>query len=277
MRYVVAVADHGSFQRAAAALHIAQPPLSRQIRDLERELGVRLFERRPTRLTEPGRVFVDSARRVLQAADGAVADTVRAGRGEVCRLRLGYGITTAYEFLPALVAALRPGIDVETQEVWADELVDGLLSGRFDAGIARCISDHPGITREVVRRERLVAVVGPTHRLAGRSSVQLTDFAGDSFRFFPRRLDPGYYDVIVGALNGRFEIWPNPVPGLRHLSIRDGTGFTLLPESVRLPGVVPIPVVDDLPSVDVEILWTRATAAVEALRATARAAAPSAV
>lgn len=76
-------------------------------------------------------------------------------------------------------------------------------------------------------------------------------------------------------LGGRFEIWENPVPGLRHLSISDGTGYTLLPESVRLPGVVAIPVVNDVPTIDVEILWKTATPAVDALRAIARAAAPS--
>src|SRR3954471_23129795 len=113
MRYVVAVADEGGFQRAAERRHMAQPPLSRQIRGLERELGVRLFDRRPTRLTEPGRVFVESARKVLTDAEEVVAATRAAARGERGSVRLGYVPSIAYDVLPRLLTAMRdrrPGI-----------------------------------------------------------------------------------------------------------------------------------------------------------------------
>ena len=96
MRYAIAVAEEESFQRAAARLHMAQPPLSRQIRQLERELGVALFRRRPTRLTDAGRVFVREARDILAATEGAVART-RAAAGALERVvRVGYGPTTSW-------------------------------------------------------------------------------------------------------------------------------------------------------------------------------------
>ena len=114
MRYVIAVAEEGGFQRAADRLLMAQPPLSRQIRDLERELGVTLFERRPVvRLTAAGRVFVESARTILAESDRLVERTVLASRGEYGTIRVGYIYSAVFETLPQLVAAMsrsHPGV-----------------------------------------------------------------------------------------------------------------------------------------------------------------------
>jgi len=114
MRYVIAVAEEGGFQRAADRLLMAQPPLSRQIRDLERELGVTLFERRPVvRLTEAGRVFVESARTILAESDRLVERTLLASRGEYGTIRVGYIYSAVFETLPQLVAAMsrsHPGV-----------------------------------------------------------------------------------------------------------------------------------------------------------------------
>ena len=100
MRYVVAVADAGGFQRAARELRIAQPSLSRQIRDLEQRLGTPLFDRRPTQLTEAGRLFVDAARRVLADTDQMVARTRRAGKLPSGTVRVGYTVSAAYRDMP---------------------------------------------------------------------------------------------------------------------------------------------------------------------------------
>ncbi|WP_460370114.1 LysR family transcriptional regulator, partial [Actinocorallia lasiicapitis] len=101
LRYVIAVAEEGGFQRAADRLHMAQPPLSRQIAALERELGVPLFQRRPTALTPAGEIFVESARRLLAEADLLVERTrLAATRGTV---RVGYVPSVAYDTLPRLL------------------------------------------------------------------------------------------------------------------------------------------------------------------------------
>src|SRR5262245_46479613 len=109
LRYFVAVAEELHFGRAAARVHIAQPPLTRQIRDLEEELGVRLFDRdrRGVELTAAGKVFLAGVRMLLEQADQAIADARRAERGEIGTLRIGYVGAVAYSGLPEIVRAFR--------------------------------------------------------------------------------------------------------------------------------------------------------------------------
>ena len=264
MRYVVAIADEGSFQRAAERLHMAQPPLSRQIRDLERTLGVTLFERRPTRLTEAGEVFVQRARRVLADADLLVEHTRQAGRGELGSVRLGYSVTAAYETLPKILADLRlarPGLGVEATEDWTRGLENGLADNLYDLVLARGIAARDGLERVAVRREPFVALVASDHPLAGCGQVALSDFRGERFTFFARELSPTYHDFVLAALTSTgetFEVWENPVPGMRHLSLREEGGFTLAPRSVaeHMPaGAVGVALTDPLPTIDLELVW----------------------
>lgn len=269
MRYVIAVAEEGSFQDAADRLDMAQPPLSRQIRQLEQRLGVELFTRRPTRTTEAGRVFVESARRVLAAAADVVDHTRLVARGELGTVRLGYTVSTAYVEVPRLIAALaaeHPGLEVDGSELWDADLDRALDDRQLDASLGRGLPHRPGVAVETLRREPYVVVVGIGHRLAERGAARLCELRGDVFRFFPRHLAPTYYDQVlraVGATGESFEVWENPVPGLRHLAVRSGEGFSLLPASIRewLPaGVTALDVVDDLPTIDLELLWYPETA-----------------
>jgi len=281
MRYVVAVADEGGFQRAAERLHMAQPPLSRQVRDLERELGVRLFERRPTRLTEPGRVFVEGARRILADADGLAEATRRAARGETGLVRLGYVPSVAHETLPRLLAAMtaeRPGIQVDVREAWSAELDHALREGRVDVALARGLPEREEYARETLRSEPLMVVLGERHPLAGRDGLRLRDLREYGFCFFPREVAPDSYDAVLLALGHtgeRFEVWESPIPQARHDRLRTGTDFTVVPRSLgdRPPsGTVGIAILDDLPTVDLGLVW-RADAlspSVEALIAVAR-------
>ncbi len=281
MRYVVTVADEGGFQRAAERLHMAQPPLSRQIRDLERELGVRLFDRRPTRLTEPGRVFVEYARRVLADADELVEATRRAARGETGIVRLGYVPSAAHETLPRLLAAMadeRPGVRVEVREAWSAELDHALREERVDAVIARGLPVREEYARTTLRSEPLVVVVGERHPLAGRAGIHLSDLRGQVFCFFPRDVAPDSYDAVLAALGHtgeRFALWTDPVPQARHDRLRAGEDFTVVPRSLgaRPPdGTVSLPVLDDLPPVDLELIWRPGSVSpsVDALIAVAR-------
>jgi len=264
MRYVVAVADEGGFQRAAERLHMAQPPLSRQIRDLERELGVRLFERRPTRLTEPGRVFVESARRVLADAGALVEATRRAGRGETGLVRLGYVPSAAHETLPRLLAAMadeRPGVQVDVREAWSADLDHALREERLDVALARGLPERAEYARATLRSEPLVVVVGERHPLSGQDAVALRELRGGTFCFFPRHLAPDSYDAVVAALGHTGEVfdrWEEPVPSARHDRLREGKDFTLVPRSLgeRPPaGTVSLTVLDDLPPVGLELVW----------------------
>ncbi|WAL63743.1 LysR substrate-binding domain-containing protein [Amycolatopsis cynarae] len=262
LRYVVAVADEGGFQAAADRLHMAQPPLSRQIRNLERELGVTLFERRPTRLTEAGAVFVESARRLLADAEAMVEQTRRVQ--PQAPVRLGYVASTAYETVPALmefVPSECPGVVVDAREGWSPELEIALHDRRLDVVISHSIEPREGLDRFVLRREPLVAVVGETHRLAGRSAVSLRDLRGETFCFLNRQLAPAYHDHVVAALHSTgetFETWEHPVPGLRQSPLRGGEGFTVVCRSaaVRLLGAhAALELTDELPPVVIEAVW----------------------
>jgi DNA-binding transcriptional LysR family regulator len=264
MRYVVAVADEGGFQRAADRLHMAQPPLSRQIRDLERELGVRLFDRRPTRLTEPGRVFVESARKVLADADGLVEATRRAGRGETGVVRVGYVPSAAHETLPSLLAAMadeRPGVQVDVREAWSAELDLALREERVDVVLARGLPERDVYARETLRSEPLMVVLGERHPLAGQGAIRLRELRGRTFCFFPRHVAPDSYDAVLAALRHTgeaFDVWENPVPQARHDRLRTGEDFTVVPRSLggQPPaGTVSRPILDDLPTVDLELVW----------------------
>jgi DNA-binding transcriptional LysR family regulator len=267
MRYVIAVSEAGSFEAAAERLHMTQPPLSRQIRDLERELGVNLFHRRPARLTEPGHVFVESARRVLAEAGQLVERTRQAARTHTGTVRVGYTVTAAFDEMPKLFAAMRercPGIHIEAREAWDTELSDALRDGELDVLLGRHVPIPESFDKAVLRHEGFTVVVGAEHRLARRRVVTLRDLRGETLRYFPRRLAPRYYDEVLLALRSTgedFDVWENPLPGLRNVNVnlRD-RGFMLLPRSLGglLPaGVAALPVGDRLPAIDLELAWKR--------------------
>ena len=267
MRYVIAVAKEGGFARAAERLMMAQPPLSRQIRDLERELGVTLFERRPVvRLTEAGRVFVKCARTILAESDRLVERTVLASRGEYGTIRVGYIYSAVFDTLPQLVAAMGksyPGVTVNVRDGWTPELDAALLAGTYDLVLSRDMPQRPEYQRETLRCERLVAVVGEGHPLVQAGRARLRDFAGQRFCCPPRRLVPGRYDFMMAALERTgetFEHWESPIHGLGHLDLSDRRSFALVVASAagQVPvGTATIALSDDLPALELQMVWKR--------------------
>ena len=141
LRYFVAVATEGSFSRAAEKLNMAQPPLSRQIQQLEDELGVRLLNRaRPITLTEPGRYLFEQARQMLARADEIRAMTKKIGTGKVTQFSIGFVASTLYDSLPELIRRFRlasPGVEVMLTELTTLEQAAALKDGRVDIGFGR--------------------------------------------------------------------------------------------------------------------------------------------
>lgn len=192
MRYVLAVADAGSFTRAAERCHVTQSALSHQIAALERELGVRLFARtsRSVRTTEAGEAFLRSARLAVRAADRAREDAAAAAGEVVGSLRLGVIPTVTAVDVPAVLAAYRvahPGARVELRAGNSDELVGAIRRGDLDVallGLRDGVSPD-GVASRPLLRERLVAVLPRTHRLAERRTLRLRDLADCTFADFP--------------------------------------------------------------------------------------------
>lgn len=204
LRYFVAVAEELHFGRAARRLNVSQPPLSVQIRTLEREIGTPLLVRtqRRVELTEAGRVLLDEARRLLEQAEAAVVHARRAAEGAVGRLAIGFVSTVDYSILPPLVRRFRqkhPGIALKLLELTGDRQQALLQSGELDLGLSILPSPSPGLTMRPVFREPLIAAVPASHPLAGRRRTALRSLAAEAFIQFPRELAPGLYDLAIAA------------------------------------------------------------------------------
>ncbi|GEP60268.1 LysR substrate-binding domain-containing protein [Reyranella soli] len=207
LRYFVAVAEELHFGRAARRLNVSQPPLSVQIRTLEREVGAPLLMRtqRRVELTEAGRVLLDEARRLLGQAEAAVIHARRAALGTVGRLTVGFVSTVDYSILPPLVRRFRqkhPGVALKLLELTGDRQQALLQSGELDLGLSILPSPAPGLTTRPVFREPLIAGVPANHRLAARRRIALRALTAEPFIQFPREFAPGLYDLAIAACQG---------------------------------------------------------------------------
>jgi DNA-binding transcriptional LysR family regulator len=225
LRYFVAVAEELHFGRAAKRLRVSQPPLSRQIRSLEDELGVRLFCRtkREVRLTEPGRMFLKEAYLVLEQQDRAVEVAKRAGKGEVGRLAVGFISTAACGILPEVLRLFgdrRPDVELELRESVPEEQIRGLLEGRLHFGFLRPPVNEGGLALEPALREPVVAALPAGHRLSEKTEIPLGALANERFIIFPRHVAPAFYDDIVAACR------------------RSGVGLQIVQEAVRQQTIV---------------------------------------
>jgi DNA-binding transcriptional LysR family regulator len=205
LRYFVVVAEECHFGRAAARLHIAQPPLSQQIRQLESDLGVALFARttRKVELTPAGEEYLWRARAILASVDAALAEVGRVAGGEQGRLAIGFTGSATYELLPSLVRVLRsefPRISLDLKgEMLTPDQVTGLLEKTLDLGFLRPPVRHPDIEVRVLRREPLVAVLPQTHALASRAPVRLAALRDEPFITYPSQHRSVVYEAVLDA------------------------------------------------------------------------------
>jgi DNA-binding transcriptional LysR family regulator len=204
MRYFAAVAERGSFTRAAADLHVAQQAVSQQVKALEQLLGVKLLERssRRVQLTPEGAVFLADCRRLLAGADRAARRVQAAARGEAGTLRLVYTLVSAFETVPVLLAQLEkahPQLKVEAREVFGSDVADHLRDGSCDLALAPLTSYPDDLRQRTVRREVVRVAVGERHRLAGAEQVELARLRGERLELWPHAMAPGYYDAVLAA------------------------------------------------------------------------------
>jgi DNA-binding transcriptional LysR family regulator len=204
MRYFAAVAEHGSFTRAAQELHVAQQAVSQQVKALEQLLGVTLFERTSRRvtLTPEGVVFLADSRRVLAGADRAARRVQAVARGEAGTLRLVYTLVSAFETVPVLLARLDedyPLLKIDAREVFGSDVATLLRDGDCDVALAPLTSYPDDVRQRTIRREVVRVAVGERHRLADSDQIELHRLRDETLELWPHEMAPGYHDAIIAA------------------------------------------------------------------------------
>ncbi|OLP15533.1 LysR family transcriptional regulator [Leptolyngbya sp. 'hensonii'] len=202
LRYFIILAEELHFGRAAERLHIAQPPLSQQIRQLEVELGFQLFYRtkRKVQLTEAGQLFLGRCQDILQQLEQAIQLGQQAHRGEAGHLRVGFVGSAAYNVLPPILRAFRsqtPTVTLELQELTTDQQLRWLQEGRIDIGFVRPPVKGSTIHSTVIFQESLIVALPESHILTTQTHVATKSLFQESFILFPRSLAPGLYDPII--------------------------------------------------------------------------------
>jgi DNA-binding transcriptional LysR family regulator len=243
LRYFVAVALEGNFTRAAEKLGIGQPPLSQQIKSLERELGVELLRRtsQGAELTTAGAAFLTEAQRVLDAAQGAIRAAQRAARGETGRLRIGFtGSATFNPLVPSLIRRFKlryPSVELTLQEANSTVLLDALRDEQLDAVFFRPGRiPLAGIQMHRFADERMKIVLPATHPLAAKKRLPLAALADQAFVLVPGPAGVTLYDEIVRACGeaGFSPQLAQPAPQLASVVnlVAAGLGVSIVPADI---------------------------------------------
>jgi LysR family hca operon transcriptional activator len=265
LRYFVAVAEEGSLTVAAERrLHTAQPSLSRQIRDLEYEVGVPLLTRnaRGIELTDAGRVFLDHARLALLQAETAVAAARRAAQPTKPSFALGFLTGQEMDWLPEAMNILRdelPNIEVTVSSQYSPELADGLARGRLDLAFMRPEPGRPDLAYKTIAQEPLVVVLPSDHRLASRAAIAIEDIADEIFIGMSKTAPA--LQVIIDDYLQRSGLDIRPAHQIDNLGmamslVASTRGVTLLPAYAEnfLPwSVISRPLAGDAPSIDLVV------------------------
>lgn len=242
LRYFVTVAEELHFGRAAERLFIAQPPLSQQIKQLEAEIGVRLFERTSRRvmLTAAGEVFLKETRAILTRTEQAVELARRADRGEVGRIGVGFVASATYAVLPDVLHRFRvqhPDVELLLDELTAAEQMNALREGRIDVGFARPFIEDTQIMVESVAREPFIVALPEGHPKATEDDLSLPGLVGEPFIVFPAEPKPSYADT-VWALCAGAGFAPQAAQEVHEMQtalglVAAGIGMCIVPASVR--------------------------------------------
>lgn len=203
LRYFIAVAEEQNIGRAAARLHISQPPLTRQIQQLEEELGVQLFIRTPRgmELTPAGELLLEEARNIRAVVEQATERTQRAGQGKLGRLDVGIFGSAILDIIPRVLAEFRaayPEVKVVLHSMNKSEQIEALRQRRIDLGFNRVLTPLPDIASELVTTESLLLAISADHPLAGHAVVPFAALAEHPLVMFPTGSRPSFIDRVIG-------------------------------------------------------------------------------
>lgn len=269
LRSFVALAEELHFGRAAARLFIAQPPLSQQIQQMERELGVSLFARtsRRVQLTAAGEAFLPEARRVLAGMDAAADAARRAARGETGWLGIGFSASATYDLLPAVLHDFRaefPDVALSLHELKAAAQPDALRAKIIHVGFARPHLEAPDMEAAALLSEPFLVALPEAHLRAGERELALPTLAEESFISFPEQAQPSYAGEIRRAC-GAAGFAPRVVQEVQEMQtalslVAAGLGIALLPAPIchlHRDGVVYLPLSPPAPRTTLAVVHRR--------------------
>lgn len=256
LKYFIAVAEELNIGRAALRLHISQPPLTRQIQQLEEELGVLLLVRTPrgVELTQAGEMFLEEARNIRSLVEQAIERTKRAGQGKLGRIDIGIFGTGILSAIPKLLQIFRdahPDVRVVLHTMSKDEQIEALRQKRISVGFNRMLAQQHDLTNELIIQERLYLAVNQSHPLSGQKAVSFNELAKYPLVMFPTGARPNFVDRVIelcraaGFAPEISQIVGDAVTGVA--LVAGGFGITVVPESVVTltpPGIVYIPFAD---------------------------------
>ncbi len=243
LRYFVAVAEEKSFNKAAERLFISQPPLSRQIKQLEEEIGTLLIDRdnRPLKLTEAGDFFYGHAIQILAQSDNLQAMTMRKGNFDNS-LSIGFVASILYGILPKVIARFRgiyPNIEIKLYELNSWQQMQALTEGKIDVGFGRLLFEDASTRRILLREESLVVAAPVGHHLVReqRTGVNLIDLVNEKLLLYPMAPRPSFIDYVLDLFETR-KLKVNYFTEVRELHIAlglvaAGEGLTIVPKTLQ--------------------------------------------
>ncbi|MFE6612600.1 LysR family transcriptional regulator [Amycolatopsis sp. NPDC057786] len=265
LNHLIAVAEEGSFTRAAARLHLSQQALSTSVRTLEREVGVPLLERSATGVTvlPAGQALIADAHLLHGIADSAVRRARRIGRSEPERLRVGHTPAVTGDEVTALLRRHQadPDLIIDVNQRYPDELVAQLLGGHLDLGLGRALTLAHGLVGTTLIRQPLNVAVATGHRLAEREHLALSDLDGEKIIVWGHPGRSGYTDLLVNLCrDAGFEpqIRRNPIQGTPPVTAvldTEGVAFVTAPPGPAAGGAVHVRELRPAVHVPLQALW----------------------
>jgi DNA-binding transcriptional LysR family regulator len=272
LRYFVAVGEEQHYGRAARRLRVAQPALSRQIQDLEEELGFKLFERLPrgVKLNAAGALFLEDARRILRELSEASARAGRVAQGLAGTIRIGFTENASWRgVVPESFRRFReqqPDAELQLQPEASLAQLEAIRSGRLDAGFVNFMpKSDPELDQLLVARQHVELAVPKEHPLTKLRKVRLRDLKDAPFVWFPRRANPAFYDqMMLKCYRGGLKTPRIVQEGLNEATILSlvstglGVGWVLGTARWRCPeSVVVLPVMDLKMPLTLALAWRR--------------------
>lgn len=285
LRYFVAVVEQRGFRGAALRLHVSQPPLTRQIQQLEEALGVTLLLRKPrgVELTDAGRVFYEEARNILMLTEQAASRAQLAGQGQMGRLDVGIFGSAVFDAIPRIIQAFRsefPKVEIVLHNLDRGAQLKALRERRLTVGFNRFFDDEPDLSWEVIQTERLNVALHHAHPLAKSAQLGLAQIGDQPMILYPRSPRPSFIEHVLklfhkkGVMPQRIHEVDDVVTAVA--LVASGFGVSLVTDSacnLRLPGIVYLPLrPEDRASFDLSMIHRRddESALLQSFLATAR-------